>query len=106
MADAKHTLAWAAGFFEGEGWINIQRKEIKGRVRHVLNSGITNTEIILLERFRIMFGGRVRPRPGTAISRKPLWEWRAEGLTAEKPRSSPPVRGAYCRDDQFSPPDL
>lgn len=76
--------AFAAGFFVGEGSIIVIRKMTnKGNVRHVLNCCVTNTEIELLHFLEANYYGRVRPRKGTLLSKKPLWEWRVEGAKAE-----------------------
>lgn len=80
----QHTNEWEAGFFEGEGWIVFVRKQHKnGSIQHVFTCGITNTEIVFLERFAQKYGGVVRPRRGTKLSKKPLWDWRCYTKNAD-----------------------
>lgn len=82
---SKHT-AWAAGFFEGEGFVYIGRQRPADRIntRYRLIVGITNTERILLEVFSKYWGGNVRPRKPTGLSRKPLFAWALCGQQAER----------------------
>lgn len=70
---AKHLHAWTAGFFEGEGWCNVSKRQLKNGLRYQLYCGITNTELVLPEKFMHLYGGRIRTCKGTALSRKPLW---------------------------------
>lgn len=77
----EHTDAWAAGFFEGEGCIYVGRIG-KVRIRHIVRCLITNTELSLLQIFETNYGGRIRTKKGTRLSRKPLWEWAVHAKTA------------------------
>jgi hypothetical protein len=45
--------------------------------------GVTNTDPLLLAPFIEQWGGRARPRKGTALSRKQVYEWRRECRSAE-----------------------
>ncbi len=87
MSESRHTpsLEWCAGLFEGEGWLCLHRRKAKDRIktRADLMVGMTNTECVLLEVLANRWGGRLRPRKGTALSRLPLFEWRLEGKKAE-----------------------
>lgn len=77
-------LAWMAGLFDGEGWVFIKesrRLEVLSKVRHALVIGITNSETNLLTPF-LAWGGRIRPRKGTKLTRKPIFEWRIEAQKA------------------------
>lgn len=83
MTKAQH-IEWCAGFFEGEGWVCITRRQTNtGNVRHRLHCGITNTELALLEIFANNFGGSIRPCKGSALSKKPLWRWECYDSTAQ-----------------------
>lgn len=91
---SKHTdLAWAAGLFDGEGWVFIKERNKFRRL--TLVCGVTNTETALLEPF-LIWGGRLRPRNGTALSKKPVFEWRIEAQKAARFLSAvyPFLRGA------------
>lgn len=80
----KHTDIWAAGFFEGEGSIYINRiTPDDKRVKHILRCQITNTELPLLEVFKSNYGGNIRTKKGTLLSKKALWEWYCFGKNAE-----------------------
>lgn len=87
MSAAKHTetLAWCAGIFEGEGWVCLHRRKPKDRPtpRADVMAGITNTDTALLQPFVDLWGGRLRPRKGTALSVKQVFEWRLEHRKAE-----------------------
>ena len=84
--ETKHTIAWCAGLFEGEGWIcakiTVPPDRPNRRFQAVI--GITNTDVLLLAPFAERWGGRIRPRKGTALSRKPLFEWRIESFKADR----------------------
>jgi hypothetical protein len=68
----REALAWAAGFFEGEGTV-WHRKD--GAVS--MQVAINNTDLERLRLFRDIVGvGVIRPRPGSAVSVKPQWVWR------------------------------
>lgn len=80
---SKHTvsLEWCAGLWEGEGWVSYKRR--RGGSSRDLCAGIANTDLALLAPFVARWGGRVRPRNGTALSRKQIYEWRRECRGAE-----------------------
>lgn len=81
---AEHEHAWAAGLFDGEGWLYIKaRDNTPDRVsrRFTLNVGITNSETELLDPF-LKWGGRIRPVKGTALTRKQCYAWTIEARAA------------------------
>lgn len=67
-------LGWLAGFFEGEGSFNVTR----GRPRMSINQ----TDLDLLEHFQQLTGsaGTIGPMKGSALSVKPLWQWRTNSI--------------------------
>ena len=89
MSETKHTdkdiIIWCAGLFDGEGWIYPAHTKLADRksFRFQVISGITNTELRLLRPFKRQWGGKIRPRKGTKLSRKPLYEWRIQCLKME-----------------------
>lgn len=65
-------LAWAAGLFEGEGCLSIQ----KMGNRRVASAAIVHTDIDVLDRFHCIIGmGRISERK-TRPRVKPQWTWR------------------------------
>lgn len=58
-------LAWAAGFFDGEGWstVNLPSKTSKKARAHV---GISQKDTRPLERFVALFGGNILKPSGTS----------------------------------------
>ena len=69
-------IAWAAGFFEGEG--SFSRGGKKGGRGHILLS-ISNTDLDMLERFKnIVDSGNIYTMgKGNLPGRKPCWCWNA-----------------------------
>lgn len=83
MTKVQHN-EWCAGFFEGEGWICITRRNLKsGQIRFRIQAGITNTELPLLDIFQLNYGGNIRPCKGSALSKKALWRWECYDKTTE-----------------------
>ena len=75
-------LAWAAGFFDGEGWVGaIKKTHAKNRTAGVgLSISIAQTDPEVLEKFAKVAGfGNLRGpyNPKTANS-NPYWVWRSE----------------------------
>lgn len=76
-------LAWAAGFFDGEGWVYQAHKEGKrrkdGTQRAYPKLGLGNTDLPLLERFQKALGcGKVYgPYREKKPHVKPFWQWSA-----------------------------
>src|SRR6266480_2649824 len=77
-------LAWAAGFFDGEGSTSLLKNN-KGNLWVCL--AIRNTDKELLERFLKAVGcGKVYGpyKPSSKISRKPHYDYRAGGIGPTK----------------------
>lgn len=77
-----HRLAWAAGFFDGEGWITIQVRggKYKG---HYIRIGINHVSPEPLEEFQKLFGGVIRKQNPKKVTgnRKQRHEW---GISCNK----------------------
>ena len=77
MGDALIDLRYAAGFFDGEGTVLIQRKNPVGAMKspkHMLQCAITNTYHPVLESFCARWGGGVYKRT-MPEGLKPQWQW-------------------------------
>lgn len=81
----KVELAWAAGFFDGEGSVGCYKsRRSSSRQYYVLQASVGQLEKSTLDRFCAAVGvGRVSLRALTKksnlLSNKPLWYWRAYG---------------------------
>lgn len=78
-------IAWAAGFFDGEGCITVQKKD---GVRLGLVAEISNTDPRPLYLLLDYFGGCIRGKwnePAKALhpTWKPCWTWRVKGTRAQ-----------------------
>jgi hypothetical protein len=68
-----HDLAWAAGFFDGEGWANRQRRGAQSRINQAGLDGIPE----VLTKFRRILGvGRIHG-PVIVDGKQPLYYWEA-----------------------------
>lgn len=72
-----HDLAWAAGFFDGEGFVTIQRRSYRGYKSHYLRVGINHVNPEPLYKFQKLFGGTVRAQnPDKVVgNRKQRHSW-------------------------------
>lgn len=79
----KTDLAWAAGFFEGEGSIFLQRTKARNPLHCYLYLRIcvVQTERAQLEKFKRMFGGAIYSRTVRG-NRKLCWYWNLQGEAA------------------------
>lgn len=71
-------IAWAAGFFEGEGYFSAMKRPLKdGTVRLYPYVGINNTDYDTLVRFAEIIGaGYVKTRKADSkFNAKPQWRW-------------------------------
>lgn len=82
----KHTIAWAAGLFEGEGsvYVRVTNPPDRKSTRYTVTVSIGNTDTALLGVFAALWGGKVSPKRGTALSRKPYFVWAIYAAKAEK----------------------
>jgi len=76
-----HRLAWAAGFFDGEGFVNIQNRSrpINGKFYEGLwlRIGINHVAIEPLLEMQDLFGGTIRKQSESTVkgNRKPRHMW-------------------------------
>lgn len=70
-------LAWLAGFFDGEGWIDLALS----RGNPTLHVAIKNTDLTALERCQAITG--VGSIHSTKSKTKPTWTWRVCGSKAQ-----------------------
>jgi hypothetical protein len=68
-----HDLAWAAGFFDGEGWANRQRRGVNSRINQASLDGVPE---VLTKFKRIVGVGRIHG-PVLVEGRQPLYYWDA-----------------------------
>ena len=68
-----HDLAWAAGFFDGEGWANRQRRGVHSRINQ---AGLDGIPEVLTKFQRIVGVGRIKG-PVIVEGRQPLYFWEA-----------------------------
>lgn len=77
---SRENLAWAAGFFEGEGCIQISKAHRSPRLT------LVNTDLPVLKRFLAVIGaGSISPIWRASIDRKPIYEWRLSVLASIYP---------------------
>lgn len=70
-----HDVSWAAGFFDGEGWISIQERNHKTYFGHYLRIGINHVAPAPLHEMRRLFGGTVVFSDKVIGNRKPRYRW-------------------------------
>jgi hypothetical protein len=68
-----HDLAWAAGFFDGEGWANRKERGVQSRINQADPKGVPE---VLLKFQRIVGVGRIKG-PMTEEGKQPLYYWEA-----------------------------
>lgn len=81
--DANEKLIWAAGFFDGEGYIRVA-KASPGRAVGHLKVNITQVIREPLELFRELFGGGIYTAPRGSASRQHADRWEAVSATAAR----------------------
>jgi len=77
-----HEVAWAAGFFDGEGYVTIQYGYTKANNgkryhRHTLRIGINHVAPEPLYEMQRLFGGNIEKQKLTSVvgNRKPRHRW-------------------------------
>ncbi len=68
-------LIWAAGFFDGEGCISIQKQQKQTRLYYYMSVSVYQNDCRPLDDFLELFGGSILPEA-------PAQKWRASGRTA------------------------
>ena len=61
------SIEWAAGLFEGEGYIRKPNK------KHTYEVAVKMTDLDVLQKMQDLFGGSVKP---SHSAHKPIWTWR------------------------------
>ena len=73
-------LAWAAGFFDGEGYISIPQRKAKPKNKTYLSTyvrlGINHVDPRPLQKFQQLFGGKLVCVTEIVGNRKPRWQWK------------------------------
>lgn len=74
------TLAYTAGFFDGEGCIRIEKSIRQGRARpsYILRACVTNTNSEVLAIFKKCWGGAIYPK-SKPIRIRSHYEWNLVG---------------------------
>lgn len=76
-------LAWAAGFIDGEGCIQIAKGTTgDGYTYYSLNLTATQLDPEPLEKLRAMFGGSIMLTNSAARRNNPIWRWQAAPVPA------------------------
>lgn len=97
-------LAWAAGFFDGEGYVTIGRRNHKGYIGHYLRVGVNHVAPEPIVKLHELFGGKVEYTDKVVGNRKPRYRWilntRAanEFLTTIKPYLINKIKEAELAD--------
>lgn len=85
----KSFCAWAAGLFEGEGCVFVERKKAvlrDGRKRdywvYSMRLDIANTDIRMLDAIKAGFGGSIALSTRKNSAHKPCFHWRIAGVGA------------------------
>ena len=71
-----HDLAWAAGFFDGEGWAAAKQRGVQSRINQAGPDGVPE---VLLKFRRIVGVGRIKG-PVLEEGKQPLYFWEATSL--------------------------
>ena len=74
-------IAWAAGFFDGEGYIHPRQ----GKTKYSLALVVSQCELSSLQRMQGLFGGSIYAPESrrNAPRRKPNWQWYAGNKRAK-----------------------
>lgn len=71
-----HKIAWAAGFFDGEGYVSIQKRSHPKYVGHYLRIGVKHVAPEPLYVMQVLFGGTVtRQKSKPTGNRKAYHRW-------------------------------
>ena len=77
-----HDVAWAAGFFDGEGYVTIQKRNTKAKSgkryeSYYLRIGINHVSVEPLKEMYRIFGGTIRKQTAHTVigNRHPRHSW-------------------------------
>jgi hypothetical protein len=68
-------LAWAAGFFDGEGYIVSPKRNHNGYSSNYIRIGINHVDPRPLQKFQQLLGGSLREDKTVYGNRKVRWVW-------------------------------
>lgn len=77
------TFAWAAGFFDGEGWVGVVPYSVKGRHYKRISAHVAQTNLPILERLQALVRcGRVNGpyEHKNRVAHKEYWTFQTSGL--------------------------
>lgn len=74
-------IAWFAGFFDGEGCVQVARAGRGDRV-HVLRVSVTQVARAPIDRLAAAFGGLVYPKPSRRPRDRHQWGWETRSWAA------------------------
>ncbi len=78
-------LAWAAGIVDGEGYIGTYLAHTRTGSCYVLKLTVVNTDIRMLERFKLIFGvGSISSKKVYASNHKPRWDYYVSSKKAQQ----------------------
>jgi hypothetical protein len=77
-----HEFAWCAGFFDGEGWVKIQKRG-GNYWGYYLRVGINHVKVDPLLEMQRVFGGNIRLDTNVIGNRKPRHVWTLSTKQAE-----------------------
>lgn len=80
-----HEISWAAGFFDGEGFITIQERGHKNYIGFYLRVGINHVAVEPLVEMQRLFGGSIEAQDPEKVvgKRKPRHRWSLSTREAE-----------------------
>lgn len=75
----REVVAWAAGFFDGEGCVRIVRQGSDHLGLGVAVGQVDDTPLLELQAW---WSGTVHLHPAHRANQRPLWQWRVHGRSA------------------------
>ena len=85
VRDPSLELAWAGGFFDGEGYIGCTTQIIRERGYHRLACSVAQTSKEPLIRFqKAVEAGKVYGPYNYGINKKDYWQWNAENTDTSR----------------------
>ncbi len=75
-------LSYLAGFFDGEGTVNISRPK-SSRMPHTLYVSIANTDLEVIKKLPSIFGGSTYMKKRVESHHRPLMVWSAPALSGQ-----------------------
>jgi hypothetical protein len=76
-------IVWAAGFFDGEGWVGTATTKLAGRADTVgLRVAIGQNDDRPLRELAAWWGGSLQFLPGRRPNQQGHWQWRLSGRAA------------------------